>query len=120
MVLLAPTTVPSGHAEAQVAGDLLRRMGFNVDCQALEWGMVVARRASKEPPEKGGWNIFITNLTSFNNIFVPAQIAIRSGPNAWFGWPNTPKLEALREAWLDARERGGEPEHGTGCVIGVF
>jgi peptide/nickel transport system substrate-binding protein len=102
VILLAPSTIPSLHAESQVAGDLLRRMGFNVDYQALEWGMVVARRASKEPPDKGGWNIFITNLTSFNNIFVPAQIAIRSGPNAWFGWPNAPKLEALREAWLDA------------------
>ena len=97
-----PTTIPSLHAQAQVAGDLLRRMGFNVDYQALEWGMVVARRASKEPPDKGGWNIFITNLTSFNNVFVPAQIAIRSGASAWFGWPNAPRLEALREAWLDA------------------
>jgi peptide/nickel transport system substrate-binding protein len=103
VIMLAPSTIPSLHAESQVAGDLLRRMGFNLDYQALEWGMVVARRASKEPPEKGGWNIFITNLTSFNNIFVPAQIGIRSGPNAWFGWPNAPKLEELRESWLDAR-----------------
>lgn len=102
IVLLAATTIPSLNAESLVAGDLLRRMGFNVDYQALEWGMVVARRASKEPPEKGGWNIFITNLTSFNNVFVPAQIAIRSGPDAWFGWPNAPKLEELRSAWLDA------------------
>jgi len=103
VIMLAPSTIPSLHAESQVAGDLLRRMGFNLDYQALEWGMVVARRASKEPPDKGGWNIFITNLTSFNNIFVPAQIGIRSGPNAWFGWPNAPKLEELRESWLDAR-----------------
>jgi peptide/nickel transport system substrate-binding protein len=102
IVLLAATTIPSLNAESLVAGDLLRHMGFNVDYQALEWGMVVARRASKEPPDKGGWNIFITNLTSFNNIFVPAQIAIRSGPDAWFGWPNAPKLEELRSAWLDA------------------
>jgi peptide/nickel transport system substrate-binding protein len=103
IVLLAATTIPSLNAESQVAGDLLRRMGFNVDYQALEWGMVVARRASKEPPQKGGWNIFITNLTSFNNVFVPAQIAIRSGPSAWFGWPDAPKLEELREAWLEAK-----------------
>jgi len=102
VVLLAPTTIPALHAQSQVAGDLLRRMGFIVDYQALEWGMVVARRSSKEPPEKGGWHIFITNLTSFNNVFVPAQIAIRSGPAAWFGWPNIPKMEELREAWLNA------------------
>ncbi|MEJ0019211.1 MAG: ABC transporter substrate-binding protein [Acetobacteraceae bacterium] len=102
IVLLAPTTIPSLHAQSQVAGDLLRRMGFNVDYQALEWGMVVARRSSKEAPEKGGWHIFITNLTSFNNVFVPAQIGIRSGPAGWFGWPTMPRLEELREAWLDA------------------
>jgi peptide/nickel transport system substrate-binding protein len=102
VVMLAPSTIPSVHAESLVAGDLLRRMGFNLDYQALEWGMVVARRASKEPPGKGGWNIFVVNLTSFNNVFVPAQIAIRSGPDAWFGWPNLPRLEALRESWLDA------------------
>jgi peptide/nickel transport system substrate-binding protein len=102
IVLMGPTTVFSTHAEAQVTDDLLRRMGFNVDYQALEWGTVVQRRASKEPPERGGWHIFITNLTSLNNVFMPAQIAIRSGPDAWFGWPDAPQLEALRQDWLNA------------------
>ncbi len=61
--------------ESQVAGGCsCGAWDFDVDYQALEWGMVVARRASKEPPDKGGSNVFITNLTSFNNIFVPAQI----------------------------------------------
>ena len=106
IVLLAPTTIPSLNAKSQVAGDLLRRMGFNVDYQALEWGMVVARRASKEPPEKGGWHISITNLTSFNNVFVPAQIAIRSGPDAWFGWRNAPKLEeCAQRGWTRTPRR---------------
>lgn len=102
IVLMGPSTIPSLHAESQVVDDLLRKMGFNVDYQSLEWGTVVQRRASKEPPEKGGWNIFITNLTSLTNVFVPAHIGIRSGPNAWFGWPDAPRLEELREAWLNA------------------
>jgi len=102
IVLMGPTTVYSTHAEAQVTDDLLRRMGFSVDYQALEWSTVVQRRASKEPPERGGWHIFITNLTSLNNVFMPAQIAIRSGPDAWFGWPDAPQLEALRQDWLNA------------------
>jgi peptide/nickel transport system substrate-binding protein len=102
IVLLGPNTVFSTHAESMVVDDLLRRMGFNVDYQSLEWGTVVQRRASKEPPEKGGWNIFITNLTSLANVFVPANIGIQSGPTGWFGWPDTPNLEALRSDWLDA------------------
>jgi peptide/nickel transport system substrate-binding protein len=105
IVMMGPTTVFSTHAESLVTDDLLRRMGFNVDYQALEWGTVVQRRASKEPPERGGWHIFITNLTSLNNVFMPAQIAIRSGANAWFGWPDAPKLGALREDWLNAATR---------------
>jgi peptide/nickel transport system substrate-binding protein len=99
---MGPSTIPSLHAQSQVVDDLLRRMGFNVDYQSLEWGTVVQRRASKEPLDKGGWNIFITNLTSLTNVFVPAHIGIRSGPNGWFGWPNAPKLEEYREAWLNA------------------
>jgi len=102
VVLLGPSTIPSLHAQSLVASDMLRRMGFNLDYLSLEWGTVVQRRASKEAIDKGGWSIFITNLTSLNNVFVPAQIAIRSGPAAWFGWPNAPKLEELREQWLAA------------------
>ncbi len=102
IVLMGATTIPSIHTEAQVVDDLLRKMGFNVDYQSLEWGTVVQRRASREPIDKGGWNIFITNLTSLNNVFVPAQVAIRSQPFAWFGWPNTPRIEVLREEWLNA------------------
>src|SRR5262249_2661013 len=102
IVLLGPATIPTLHAQSQVVADLLKKMGFEVDCVSLEWGTVVQRRASKEPVDKGGWNIFITNLTSLNNVFVPAQIAIRSGPAAWFGWPNMPNMEELREGWLAA------------------
>ena len=102
IVLLGVTTAPSLAAQSQVAADLLRRMGFNVDYQAMESGAMVQRRASKEPPEKGGWNMFVTNLTGAANVFVPAQFAIRSGSSAWPGWPNAPKLDELREAWLDA------------------
>lgn len=102
VVLLGPSTIPSLHAQSLITNDLLIKMGFNVDYLALEWGTVVQRRASKEPTDKGGWSIFITNLTSLNNVFVPAQIAIRSGPAAWFGWPDAPKLEELREQWLAA------------------
>jgi len=102
VVLMGPSTIPALHAQSQVVDDLLRRMGFNVDYQSLEWGTVVQRRASKEPIDKGGWNIFITNLTSLTNVFVPAHIGIRVGPEGWFGWPNAPKIEEYREAWLNA------------------
>jgi peptide/nickel transport system substrate-binding protein len=33
------------------------------------------------------------------------QLALRAnGANAWIGWPDDPKLEALRDSWFDASE----------------
>jgi peptide/nickel transport system substrate-binding protein len=101
--VLAATTIPIIWAEAQVATDVLSRIGFNVDMQALEWGTVVQRRASKEPIDKGGWNIFYTYLGGFGNVSPAPNIAIRgNGTAAWFGWPTNPKMEALYDAWFEA------------------
>ena len=105
IVVLAATTIPTIWAEAQVASDLLTRIGFNVDFQALEWGTVVQRRASREPIDKGGWNIFYTWLGGFGNVSPAPNIAIRgtgTGAGTWFGWPTDPKMEALYDAWFEA------------------
>ena len=103
VVVLAASTIPTIFAEAQVATDVLQRIGVNIDLQVMEWGSVVARRASREPIDKGGWNIFYTYLGGMGNISPGPDIAIRaSGADAWFGWPTDPKMEALREAWFDA------------------
>jgi peptide/nickel transport system substrate-binding protein len=104
IVILAATTIPTIWAEAQVASDTLKKIGMNTDFQALEWGTVVQRRASKEPIDKGGWNIFYTFLGGFGNITPAPNLPIRSsGTNgSWFGWPSDDKMEELRAAWFDA------------------
>jgi peptide/nickel transport system substrate-binding protein len=106
VVVLAASTIPTIFAEAQVATDVLQRIGMNIDLQTMEWGSVVARRASREPVDKGGWNIFYTYLGGMGNISPGPDIAIRaSGADAWFGWPSDVKMEALRSAWFDAPSR---------------
>ena len=78
VVILAASTIPTIWAEAQVASDTLKKIGMNTDFQALEWGTVVQRRASKEPIDKGGWNIFYTYLGGFGNISPAPAIPIQS------------------------------------------
>jgi peptide/nickel transport system substrate-binding protein len=103
IVILAATTIPTIWAEAQVASDTLSKIGFNIDLQSMEWGSVVQRRASREPPDKGGWNIFYTWLGGFGNISPAPSISIRgNGTAAWFGWPTNQKIEELYSAWFDA------------------
>lgn len=103
VVILAASNFPIITAAAEVGHDLLKKIGMNVDFQAMDWGTVVQRRASKEPIDKGGWNIFFTFLGGQGNIAPPSNLAIRgTGGNAWFGWPTLPKLEQYRQAWFDA------------------
>ena len=77
-----PPTIPTIWAEAQVATDILSKIGFNIDLQAMDWGSVVQRRASREPVDKGGWNIFYTFLGGFGNISPAPNIAIRGNGTA--------------------------------------
>ena len=63
------------------------------------------RRMSKEPPDKGGWNVFFTILDGLFNANPATNYAIRGdGKSGLEGWPDSPKLEALREDWLDATD----------------
>ncbi len=38
-----------------------RRAGFKVDMQSMDWQTLVGRRVKKDPPDKGGWNAFLTS-----------------------------------------------------------
>ncbi len=61
------------------------------------------RRASKQPVDKGGWSVFHSTCAG-SDIVNPAihQYIQSNGAKAWFGWPDDPKLEALRADWLAA------------------
>jgi len=86
-----------------MTADLLKRIGFNLDYQSLDWGTVVQRRASKEPIDKGGWNIFATGWVGADLLDPAGNPALRTnGEKAHFGWPSDDKIEALRVEWMKA------------------
>jgi peptide/nickel transport system substrate-binding protein len=108
-VLLAPTDIPVMNAMSEVGGDMLRKLGMNVDYQALDWGTVLQRLNSREPPEKGGWSLYPNYVFSVSMLGPAANNYIRgSGNSAMFGWPTSPKLEDLRNAWLDAPDEAAQ------------
>jgi peptide/nickel transport system substrate-binding protein len=104
--LLGPTDILAPTAIAQVAADLFRRLGFNLDYAVSDWGSVVQRRASREPVEKGGWSAMTTAVNDTDFLDPSVHFALRgNGTNAWFGWPTSPRLETLREEWLTAPDQ---------------
>ena len=101
ILIMDATDVPVVHAASLVTGQLLRQIGANVDMQAMDWSTLVARRAKKEPPGQGGWNILHTWWIS-GDLFNPAVHAgvSAAGDGAWFGWPKHAGIEQLRAAWV--------------------
>jgi peptide/nickel transport system substrate-binding protein len=103
IVVLAPTDGVI-RALSLVGADQLRRAGMNVDLQEMELGNVIRRRLNQAAPDKGGWNAFFflfdrsnPNTNPYGNMWIRAD-----GLAGFDGWPTSPRIEALRAAWLDA------------------
>jgi peptide/nickel transport system substrate-binding protein len=97
------------NAQCAVALDVLHQLGMEVDYTVMDWGTLVQRRASKEPPAKGGWNMFITGWNGLDMTTpVTNQMLRANGAKAWFGWPDLPALQALNEAWLEAPDQDAQ------------
>ena len=109
VILLVATDVAITKAEGDVTADLLKQLGMNVQYQALDWGTVGQRRASKEPPDKGGWNIFHTWHAGADCVNPAPYTALdASGDTAWFGWPKSDLVQAKIAEWYAAADFAGE------------
>ena len=100
VVILHMTDIPVTNAATLVTAQNLREVGFNVEMQAMDWSTVTSRRAVKEPPEKGGWNIFHTWWIGGDIANPVIHSGLGAGcEKAWFGWPCDAKLEEMRTAF---------------------
>jgi len=105
VVLMKPTDLAAIGKLPDVAAQLLRQAGFKVDLQAMDWNTLVGRRAKKDPPQQGGWNMFFTAWVApdiWNPITNPAIGA--QGEKSWFGWPSDPAIEKLRDEFARATD----------------
>jgi peptide/nickel transport system substrate-binding protein len=103
VVLMGASDLSIIKAEADVGADMLTKCGMNVDYQVMDWGTLVQRRAKKDPPDKGGWNVFFTGFGGLDFANPAVHLLLRgNGANAWFGWPDDAKMEALRQDWFNA------------------
>jgi peptide/nickel transport system substrate-binding protein len=103
VIILQPTNFAVFNTADQLLAQWLKEIGVNAQLAASDWGGVVTRRANREPPEKGGWNIFVTSASgaSFANpINLVGDAA--TGDKGWFGWPSDELHEKLRDKWAKA------------------
>ncbi len=102
-VVLNPTDQVNNTALTLVAEDMFRKVGLEVDDAASDWGTMLARRGKRDPLAQGGWSAVIV-LFGGEDLNNPGghPLLRGNGGDAWFGWPSSPRIEALRDDWFDA------------------
>lgn len=121
IVVLAVSGNSSIVSIAQVGADQLRKAGINVDLQTMDVGTMMRRRTSKALPDKGGWNVYFTILNVLFNANPATNAQIRGdGMSGVPGWPDSPKLEGLREAWLEAGDASTEKRIGEQMQVQMW
>ncbi len=109
VVLCIATDVQITQAQGDITADLLKKIGMKVDYQAMDWGTLGARRAKKEPPSAGGWNIFHTWHAGADCINPAPYTAFDAGGDkAWFGWPKSQAVQDGIATWYDAPDAAAE------------
>jgi peptide/nickel transport system substrate-binding protein len=106
IVLITTGEIPSISALGDVTADNLKKIGVNVELAVSDWGTMMARRAKKDPPGQGGWNLFHTTVGGTGMSSPLTNFAINSscGGDNWFGWPCDAKTEELRSAYIRAAD----------------
>lgn len=101
VVLLLPTDITYLNAEGLMAAQTLKSLGMNVDVQSADWASIGARRAKRDAPDAGGWNMYVTVAGGFDadSPITNAYLSASCGTSLP-GWPCDKQLDELRTAWL--------------------
>ena len=111
VVLLGPMDIPSTKAIAEVTNDLYKRIGLNVDMQAMDWATVVQRRVKQDPVDQGGWSVFHTSWGGVDQFNPAVHAFLRgNGKDGIMGWPSSARIEELRNAWFRAPDLAAQRE----------
>lgn len=111
VVLLVPTDFPVLNAMSEVTADMLRKIGMNVDFQAMDWGTQVQRLNSKEPVENGGWSLWCNYASGAAAMTPAAHTYLRAtGDGSIWGWPKSATIEDLRNEWIESSDLAQQQE----------
>jgi peptide/nickel transport system substrate-binding protein len=109
VVLMSPSDQVVLVPMAQVTQSVFKEIGLNVDYQSMDWGTLVSRRALDKPSAEGGWNSFCTSWSGITLSNPGSHFPLRgNGKGGWFGWPDSPVLEGLRDQWFAAPDEAAQ------------
>ena len=103
------TEIPTLKNQADVVIDSWQKIGFNVDYVPLATSIIDARLSNKGTTAEGGWSAFASSNSGYAAATPVANNFLRAnGDKAIFGWPDIPRIEELRTAYIDAPDRAAQ------------
>ena len=103
MAVLIPSDVPTLKSIAEIGADTLTRCGLNVDPQYMDWGTLVQRLVRVDAADVGGWNVYHSYWSGVDQWDPAVNSSLRTlGRAGGNGWPDSPKMEGMRDEWLAA------------------
>lgn len=121
VVALAAGDLAENMRRMDVAADMMRKAGLTVDLQVSDWGTMMQRVYKKDPVEKGGWSCVTYSVVGID-VWDPAVNAYLRGhdANTRAGWPRSPQLEELRNAWMAASDLATQQQIATKMQVQAF
>ncbi len=95
IVQLVPAELPAPNAMGEVARELFKQLGLNLDYQSMDWGTMISRIQSKDPTVMKTWNVYCISWAGLWPSNPGSHIPL-------YGSVPNPKMEGLRDAWFDA------------------
>ncbi len=109
VLLMIPSNVGALLGLGQVAADMFKKVGMNVEVYAVEFNAMLQRRNRKGPVSEGGWSAFMTNWVGMDWLNPAGHIALRgNGEAGYAGWATMPRIEELRDAWFKAPDEAAQ------------
>ena len=65
---------------------------------------MMLRRNKKDSIEQGGWSLYILNVRGAGHSSPLVAQGPRTGAAAASGWPANPRMEVLRDRWIDTAD----------------
>jgi peptide/nickel transport system substrate-binding protein len=108
VVFMQPSDLAANFNATVVVAEGMRKAGFKVDIQPLDWGTLSQRRNNKGPVDannKGGWNLFITVATALDaSTPLTNPYLATPCPNDVAGFPCDEELQRLRRSWWESTD----------------
>lgn len=103
VVVLIPADSLAQKPLGDVAADMFRQAGMNVETVSLDFASVLTRRNRRDPVEQGGWSAVAANWQGIDWLNPAGHLTLQ-GEGAYPGWYRSERIPALRDQWLAAGE----------------